>query len=219
MKDLGLTILFILSFMFGASLHALDVRSQNIKLPSQYVFDSHKVIPNAASTTLLLANHAGATSASAVIVKEFDAQPDVARNLVFTPGGTTADFTTGNIVVSGVSQGGKSISETLAVAIGQSSAITGDKAFSKVLSINFPGEGTTFAGTWSVGVGNKLGLPDCLDGAGYYYNTLIDGAIDSSDTVAVSASDAGSNTVLPSSVPNGSREYDLIFIGNFGCRP
>src|SRR5262245_13016458 len=90
-----------------------------------------------ASTTLLKTGVATSSSAT-TSVTTFDAQPDYARNLVITPGGTTGDVPAGDVVVTGTNIRGEIITESFTFAANASTATTGSKAFKTVTSVVFP---------------------------------------------------------------------------------
>lgn len=195
-----------------------DRRPQNIKLPTQYMIEHQRIsAPATASATLVLSAYAGDTSGAGATTTTFLAQPDVARNLVVTPGSTTADVKAGSVVISGKNIRGESISESFVFIDNQSSAVTGNKAFKTVTSITFPAEDSPYGATWSVGTGTKLGINKCLAAAGYYIKGLVDGADLTGSTVAAGASAIESNTVIPNPAPNSSRVFDLMFVQNWVC--
>lgn len=208
-------LIFILTVLFEVFAQAGFQRmSQNIKLPTQLMLEKQVVSApiTAAATTVINAHTAvvgGETYAT------FAAQPDVARNLTVTPGGTTANVLAGNVVISGTDIRGKSISETFAIIATQSVATTGSKAFKTVTSVVFPAAGAST--TWSIGIGTKLGLNKCLASSGYYIKGLSDGADLTGSTVAADASNISGNTVIPNPAPNGSRVFNLIYIQNWVC--
>lgn len=208
-------IIFILTLVFGATTFAnFERMSQNIKLPTQLMLEHQTVsAPATAAATTVLNAHTAVVGGETVTV--FAAQPDKARNLTVTPGGTTANVVAGNVVVTGKDIRGKVITETLAITSTQSTATTGAKAFSAVTSIVFPAAGAST--TWSVGAGTKLGLNKCLAGSGYYIKGLSDGADLTGSTVAADASNISGNTVIPNPAPNGTHVFDLIYAQNWVC--
>lgn len=162
-----------------------------------------------ANTTLLTT--AQATSASVVTtVTTFSAQPDFARNIVITPGGTTADVPAGDITVTGTDIRGATISETFTLTANQSSASTGSKAFATVTSIVYPIQDGA-AATYSVGTGVKLGLKHKLVEASVV-DAYTDGVRETTAaTVANSSSVVSSNTVSTNTAPNGSRDFTVLY--------
>lgn len=148
-----------------------------------------------------------ATSASVITtVTTFTTQPDFARNVVITPGGTTADVPAGDITVNGTSLRGDTISETFTLTANQTAASTGSKAFKTLTSVVFPIQDGA-AATYDIGSGVKLGLDRKLSEA-----SVVDAYVDTvreatAATVAVSASVIEGNTVTTNTAPNASRDF------------
>jgi hypothetical protein len=179
------------------------------------------VSPDAASATQVLSAHAGATSAAAVSVTTFAGQPDVSRNLTVASGGTTADVAACIITVSGRDIRSGSISETFTFADNEAATKTGNKAFKSVSSVAFPAncEDGTFAATWNVGMGTKLGLNRCLDKSGYLAFAVFNGIFEGTrPTIAVHSSLISSNTAILNSALDGS-DVALNFFHNYRCLP
>lgn len=202
---------------------------QDIKLPSQVMVEKQSFgTPVAASTTRLSNAIPGPTSAGggatypAVSITSFTLQPDVPRNIVITPGGTTTDVESCAVLVSGTNYFGQSISETLSFAANASAATTGAKAFKSVTSVAFPAdcESGQAAATWSVGVGEKIGLKRCMDFAGEWLLSEVAGVYESTRaTVVASASAVESNTADFNGSMDGSAEFIGFFFQNFRCSP
>jgi hypothetical protein len=124
--------------------------------PNGYLVTDEWVDVALASATAL--STATATSASATTtVTTFTAQPDFPRNIVITPGGTTASVPAGDVVVTGTNIRGEVITENFTFAADASTATTGTKAFKTVTSIVYPIQDGAGA-TYNVGTGAKLGL-------------------------------------------------------------
>lgn len=178
--------------------------------------------PVAATTNTILSANAGGTSAAAATVSTFAGQPDVPRNLVITPGGTTGDVEACTIVVSGTNYFGKAITENFAFLADASSATTGSKAFKTVTSVLFPAdcESGGFAATWSIGVGEKIGLKRCMALAGDWVWSVVAGAYETTRaTIAASASAVESNTADFNGTMNGTNRFYGHFVQNFACLP
>jgi hypothetical protein len=208
-------IFLVISLVSLDSFSATQVMGRNIRMPSQEVLNKLEVTPLAADADAILDGRA--LAATAATVTSFLAQPDVARNLTVTTGGTTADVAAGNVVISGIGADGQAISETFALTANQNGATVGNKAFLRVTSIAVPVGDSPFAGTIDVGFGTKIGLPKCLDGAGFFIKGLVDGAALTGETVAANATALESNTVIPDPAPNGARKFTLLFVQNFRC--
>ncbi len=194
---------------------------QDIKLPTQKMIEFQAIDnPAAASTSNGLLANAGATSAAAVVVSTFLAQPDVARNLVLTPGGTTTDVEACNVVAAGTDMNSNAITETLAFSANASSATTGNKAFKTLSSLTFPAncESGAFGATWSLGYGEKLGVKRCMDKAGHILFSTLNGAKEATaPTMAADASVLSLNTADYNGTMNGSNDFELFFMQNFRC--
>lgn len=211
--------------LFSTFAQAQSVRRlmQDVKLPTQGVVEQ-QAFTNllAASTTRVLSGNAGATSAAAATVTTFAAQPDSPRNLVITPGGTTTDIEACVITVSGTNIFDRPISETFTFTANQNTAVTGAKAFKTVTSVAFPAdcESGTFAATWSVGIGEKIGLKRCMAEAGAWIQSSIDGAYESTRaTVVADADEVEKNTADFNGTMDGSSDFKAYFIQNYGCFP
>ncbi len=198
-------------------------KSRDIKLATQQMIEKQSITdPIAAGTANVLSAFAGNTSGAAVTRTTFVAQPDVPRNLVITPGGSTADVAACDVVVNGTDFYDAALSETFSFLANASSATTGAKAFKTVTSVVFPAlcEDSPYVASWSVGFGEKLGLKRCLDKAGHVLFSTIDGAKEATAaTIAVSASAISGNTADFNGTMDGSADFELFFIQNFACFP
>lgn len=194
---------------------------QDMKFPTQKAIESqsfNNIL--AASTTYVLLSSAGPTSAATTVVSTFNAQPDVARNLVVTPGATTGDVEACVVTVSGLNYGSSAMSETFTFLANASTAQVGNKAFKTVSSVSFPAncESGGFAATWNIGLGEKIGLKRCMDNAGDILFSLLNGAKEATaPTMAVSATAMESNTADFNGTMNGANDFVLYFFQNYGC--
>lgn len=101
------------------------------------------------------------SSTAAVVKSDAITNPPYPRNLVVTPGGTTGDVKTGNVVIAGTNINDEAISENFAFLDNATTATTGVKAFKTVTSITVPIQDGN-AATFTVTFGDKLGLPVML---------------------------------------------------------
>lgn len=215
---------FILTFMFTmiAAAYVVPVRT-DIKPASQVMLEKQDFgTPIAALATRIVTGTAGATSAALVTLTSFTAQPDVPRNITITPTGTTTDVESCVIVVSGTNYHNRAISESFTFAVDASTAQTGNKAFKTITSVVFPAncESGTFAATWNIGVGEKIGLKRCMPDAGSWFQSSVAGAYESTRaTVVASASAVESNTADFNGTMNGSNSFIGYFVQNFACLP
>lgn len=102
-------------------------------------------------------NDQATSSSSTTAVTSFLTAPDVPRQILFTPGGTTGDVAAGNIVVVGEDMYGTSQTENVAIVANQTTTSTTTAHFRTLTSITFPqmdGNGATF----DVGTNSNVGL-------------------------------------------------------------
>lgn len=173
----------------------------------------HRQKWTAVATASTTAQSSGLATSNSVTttVTTFTAQPDFPRNLVITPGGTTASVPAGNVVVTGTNIRGDVITENFTFTSAQSSATTGSKAFKTVTSVVFPIQGGSGA-TYSIGTGVKLGLDRKLAEASVV-DAYADGVREATAaTVAFSSSAVESNTVSTSTAPNGTRNFSVYVL-------
>lgn len=220
MKFFG--FLVFLTCLISSPAHAVNQRLfRDIKLPSQQMIEKQTIsAPAAAGTTDILNASAGPTSAAAATVTTFAAQPDVPRNLVITPGGTTGDVESCIITVTGKNFYNSTITETFSFAANANTATTGAKAFKTVTSVAWPAdcESGGFAATWSIGYGEKIGLNHCLDAAGHSMFSTVAGAYESTRaTIVADADEVEKNTADFNGTMNASNNFEIFFIQNFRC--
>lgn len=216
--------LLILLFMVFASnsfsAQNVEKRYRDMALPTQKMMEYQTVVnPIVAGTTQVLSANAGATSAAAATVTSFVAQPDVPRNLVITPGGTTGDVESCSIVVTGKSFYNATITETFAFLADASSATTGSKAFKTVTSVLFPAgcESGAYAASWSIGYGEKIGLSHCMD-SDQLFKTTLNGTNEATRaTVAYDNDEIEKNTLDFNGTMNGSNDFEAFYSQNFRC--
>jgi hypothetical protein len=144
--------------------------------------------------------------------------PDIPRNLIVKPGGTAADVkASSEIVITGTNVEGKTITETFTTVENDVTALVGSKAFKTVTSIVIPGQDGTGA-TFSVGIGNKLGigLRNLSSMPIKIYTKAADGteAIEDASASALSSSAVESNTVTPTTAPDGAVEM-RVYVLNY----
>ena len=219
----NLLILVLTLFTITASAYVVPVY-RDLKPATQVMLEKQDFGLLAAASTgyVKVAGYAGATSAAAVTLTSFLAQPDAPRNLVITPGTSTGDVAACTIVVNGTNIYGRAISENFVFADDASSAVTGAKAFKTVTSVVFPAncEDGGFTATWAIGIGEKIGLKNCMAYAGDWAWSTVGGAYEATRaTMAVNASAVESNTADFNGTMNGSNRFMGYFIQNFVCKP
>lgn len=207
--------------MLGTDSYAAIQRIfQDVKLPTQKVIE-RQAISNIGTTTTnnILSASAGATSAAAATVSSFLVQPDVPRNLVITPAGTTADVAACTLTVTGKNYLNNTITESFVFADNASTATTGSKAFKTVTSIGFPAacEEGVFGANWSVGWGNKIGLKACMDFDHWLQSTLNGSYESTRATVTYDADEVEKNFVVFNGTLNGTNDFEAFFMQNYRC--
>lgn len=159
--------------------------------------------PAAADTDAVLA--AVTDTGEDQVITEGISNPDAARNVTATAGGTATDVKAVQVIVAGTNVYGEAITETLpAFTVNTAGSVTGSKAFKTITSITIPAHDGTGA-TTAVGVGTKLGLPVKLD-RDTIVNAYLAGVRETTRPTAVvfSSSAVESNTVVLNSTLNGT---------------
>lgn len=209
-----LLISFLLLIMALPALgQTYDVHYRDIKLPSQNVIETLTLTTPIAATTTSIVNAQTNLASGTPVVTTFLTQPDVCRNVVITPGGSSA---AGSVVVTGKNALGATITESESISANQVSATTGSKAFCSLSSVTLIDGGTS--ATYSVGVGTKLGLNHCMDSAGYYIQGSLNGAFEATRaTIAANATNVDQNTASLNGTLDGTKNVILYYIQNFRC--
>lgn len=147
-----------------------------------------------------------ATEGSALAVQVTNAgvtaNPPFPRNLIVTPGGTTAGVPAGNVTVTGTNFAGETITEDFAFLANATAATVGAKAFKTVEFVSIPQLDEAGA-TFKVGWGDKIGLPVKLA-----YNAVLGATLNgvretTFPTVTYSSTALESNTVDLNSALDG----------------
>jgi hypothetical protein len=218
MKSILISLVLLLAVVSNATTKRYF---QDAKFPSQKMIEKQSIDdPAAAGSADVLSAHAGATSAAAASTSTCVAQPDVPRNLVVTPGGTTADVGTCTVTVTGKNILGSSISESFAFVANTTLATTGAKAFKEISTVAWAAscEDSPYTATWSVGYGEKLGVKYCLDNTGDIIKSLLNGAVEgTAPTMVVDADEVEKNTADYNGTMNGSNDFVLYFMQNNRC--
>jgi hypothetical protein len=201
----------------------LEINRRDAKFPTQAMLEHQTITtPIVATTNQIKTTYAGPTSAAAVTLTSFTAQPDVPRNITITPTGTTGDVESCVITVTGTNYFDASISENLTFAANDSTAQATAKAFKTVTSVAWPAdcESGGFAATWIIGVGDVLGLKRCMDKAGHVAFAVFDGAYEATrPTCVADADEIEKNTCDINGTLNGAKDVELFFVQNFRCFP
>lgn len=217
------TIIIAALLVSGLADAAIKRNFLDQKYPTQQAVEKQSITnPLGASTTNIVNTDAAGTSGSAATISTFSAQPDVPRNLVITPGATTADVGTCTVTVTGTDFYGQALTEEFSITANQSTATTGSKAFKTVTSVALPAacEDSPYTAAWSIGSGEKLGLKYCLEKAGHILFSTIDGAKEgTAPTMAANTSTVSSNTADFNGTMDGAADFELFFFQNFRCHP
>lgn len=226
MRTYSLLLALAVLSLLTDSAFALNLATsrRDAKFPTQQMVEKQTFTdPLASNMSVIKASgYAGPTSAAAVTLSTFSAQPDMPRNLSITPGGTTGDIEACAIVISGTDIFGASISETITFAADAVAKIIGTRAFATVTSVVFPAscESGGFAATWSIGAEEKLGVKRCMANKGDVFHSLLNGDKEATGpTMTVHASQVSSNTVDFVGAMNTSNDLVLYFMQNYGCFP
>ncbi len=213
--------LMLLGLIFATEAFAVVVPvRRDYKMATQEMIE-HQVLVTPLLSIVSRFSTAIATSNSATTtLSTFTAQPDVCRNVVIAPGGSTGDVPSGDVVVTGTNFFGSTITESITLAANAALQVPGSKAFCTVSRVVFPIQDTTGLATYSVGLGAKLGLKRCLRKAGDVIMSQIDGVYEGTRATCVAdADEVEKNTCQLSSALDGAKDVDLFFIQNFACLP
>lgn len=203
------------SFLVMASAYgATDILRRNLKLPSQSVLQFREITPDA-SGTLVMADTVA--TGSVTIVRLFEAQADVARNLIVASTGNNADIATGSLVVEGVAIDGSAISETFGITADATNYLTGTKAFAAISQVSVPVGSSPYGAGFEIYTGDVLGFEKCMDATGFVFKTLLDGSAHTMAAMTAHATDASLNTFTPTSLANGTRKFSTWFVQNYRC--
>jgi hypothetical protein len=167
---------------------------------------------DAVATSATRLKTAQATSASTTtVVSSFTLQPDFARKIRVTPGGTTADVPTGDVTIVGTNIRDEALTDTVTFAANDTGAQDTTKAFKTVTSVTFPIQDGASA-TYGIGVSDALGLDRCMSEAAVidvYANGVRE---TTAATVTYDSSDVSKNTVDPNTALNASIDFVAIFV-------
>lgn len=166
--------------------------------------------PLAASATRLKTNQATSNSATTVVTS-FTAQPDFARKITITPGGTTADVPAGDVTIVGTNIRGESITDVITFAANASTLGSTAKAFKTVTSITFPIQDGG-AATYNIGISDALGLDRCMREAAVL-DAYADGVRETTAaTVTFDSDEVEKNTVDLNTALNAAVDVAVAFI-------
>lgn len=215
-------LLFVLTILMALpSYGAVEVRRRDLRLPTQELIEKQSIVnPAAGGTNQVLTTNQGPTSAAVTEITSFAAQPDVPRNILITPGSTTANVEACVVTVTGTNIKDAVITETFAFADNASSATTGAKAFKTITSASWAAgcETSPYHATWTIGYGEKLGLSKCLDDAGNWLHSSVSGTKETTAaTIVADADEVEKNTADFNGSMDGSADFNAYYIQNFRC--
>lgn len=222
-----ITLLTFLSVFFSFEANAINIKRwfQDAKYPSQQMIEKQTFTNPAASTSVyVLAEQDGPDSGDALTITTSITNPDMARTIDVYPAGTTADVGSCTVTLSGTDFHGQSITEAYTFAANQSTKQEGLKAFKTVTSIAFAAscEDSPYGATWSVGIGNSLGLKRCMGAAGDFLFSHLNGSKESTaPTLSVDDDEIEKNTADFDGTYNGSNDFTFFYFQNYneGCVP
>jgi hypothetical protein len=140
--------------------------------------------------------------------------PDVARNITATSGGTSADIKAVSVTVAGTNIWGDAITEVLPVfTVNSATTVVGLKAFATVTSITIPahdGTGATTAVGTAVTADLRLGLPVTLPRK-TFVNLFVDDVVDTIADSAVDSDEVEKNWVEPTTAADGTKVFVLDY--------
>lgn len=196
---------------------------QDVHFPTQKMIEYQAITaPAVADTTGILNANTGPTSAAAKTLTTGWTNPDVPRNIVITPGTSTAQVQAGcRIRVTGTDIFDASLTEDFLFTAAQSSASTGSYAFKTITQIDWTAncENGSFSCTWSFGQGSKLGLKRCMALKSDFMYAALNGTYEGTrPTIVANTTQVSANTIQLSSSLN-SVDVQAYFIQNFGCFP
>jgi hypothetical protein len=198
----------------------VQIGRQDIKFPTQQMVEKQTFTnPAVADTVAVGSALAGPTSAAQTTATTGLTSPDVPRNVVITVGGVGADQEACTMRVVGTNYFGNSMTEEFYIPAHKSGSVTGVLAFKTVTSVVWDAncEDGAFGATWYIGIGEKLGLKRCVDSAGHFLFSTLNGAKEATaPTLAVGTSVQG-NTSDFNGTMNGANDFELFFFQNFTC--
>lgn len=215
-------LLVLLAFVFIQPAHAIpaSVSRRDIKLPNQVVLEKMSwATPLLANGTLVVNSTVGTLGTSPRVYTPSAAhqQPDYARNVTFTPGGSTGVISVQSGTIAGTNIFGRAITEV--VQLGTSTIGVGTKAFKTITSVTIP-RASDIGATMTIGYGTKLGLSRCTANAGDFAFGTVAGAYETTrGTMGSHATEVESNWYTPVTAMDGSKAVQLFYIQNFRCFP
>jgi len=171
--------------------------------------------PQAASGNALLAATSAGNGGATTLTPT--AQPDIPRNITLAIAATTAtDIAASAIVITGTNVEGKTITESLTPTADTPGTLTGSKAFKTVTSVAVPQQDGASV-TVAIGYGAKLGIglrSLSTSAIKVLTNNAGTEALENASASALSSSAVESNTVTPTTTPDGTIEM-RVYVLNY----
>lgn len=214
-------LLALCLFTFDAQA-AYKPYAQDPKWPSNKSIEYQLIENPAAASTGYYKIAQASSSTTETLVTSFLHLVDVARNVTITSAGVATDLENCTITVSGKNMLGASITEDFSVTANTSVSATGSKAFKSLTSISIPAacQSGAAGATFSIGMGEKLGVSRCLDNAGDILFSLYNGAKEgTAPTMVIDNDEVEKNTADFNGTMDGSADFVLYFMQNYRCIP
>lgn len=190
---------------FGKKIDSLSATDYDLLQIARVTIDNATL----ASATALKASTVCGIAATTLVPT---AQPDVARVVTLTSGGTAGDIKAVQAVVNGTNMNDEVISETMPIfTVNTATTVTGLKAFKTVTSVVVPAmDGAT--AEVSIGTGPALGIPYKMAFATDVLKCYFAGAAETLSAQTVSATVLESNTVTTTTALDGVKDLviDLL---------
>jgi hypothetical protein len=190
---------------FGKKIDSLSVNDYDLLQIARVTIDN----PALAAAAALKASTVCGIAATTLIPT---AQPDVARNVTLTSGGTAGDIKAVQAVVHGTNINDEVISETMPVFTeNNATTVVGLKAFKTVTSVVVPAMDGVAAEV-AINTGAKLGIPYKMSYATDVLKCYFAGSVETLAAQTVSATVLESNTVTTTTALDGAKDLviDLL---------
>ena len=192
--------LYPFNFKYGQTIQT-DVNGVSVDMSFLAHLQVGATNATAANTTGI---HAAVTDTGAQqVVTTGIIQPSVPRCITATAGGTGANITAVQVIITGTNYANQVITETLpAFTAATPGTVSGSKAFKTITSITIPANGAGV--TTAIGFSEKLGMPYKLA-----HNTVLNAYLNNAKegtapTVTVDSANIENNTFDLNSALNGS---------------
>lgn len=140
-------------------------------------------------------------------VQSLAAQPDVPRKLQVRIVDANSSISAGTLTLVGIGARGQAVTQVIALT-GGTRTVTTDDAYATITSATIASlSGAASGDTVGIGPATALGLPAARGATSVsVFRAYVDDVAEAVGTV-----DATAGTIVPTTVPNGSRDYDFHF--------